>query len=75
MKQVLGEYFCAYQEVRMVEEARLEAKRRGATLIYRNENGGFSLELPDTPTTANPRLKKNRLCDKEKFIRCLLRVK
>ena len=58
LKHVLGEYFCAYQEVRLIEEARLEAKKRGATLIYRNEDGGFSLHLPDTPTTRNLRLKK-----------------
>ncbi len=49
---VLGEYLCAYQEVRLIDIANHSAKQQGAVLIYRDENGKFSLYLPETPHTA-----------------------
>lgn len=57
LKRVLGEYFCAYQEVRMIALAREQANREGAVLLYRDEDGLFALEHPDTPTMANRRLR------------------
>lgn len=52
LELVLGEYLCAYQEVRLIAIAKEKAEAEGAILIYRNEDGGFSLDLPATPTTA-----------------------
>ncbi len=65
LKLMLGEYLCAYHEVRLIAEAEQKAKSMGAVLIYRDEHGSFarnekgSIELnipPDTPHTANKRL-------------------
>lgn len=56
LKLVLGEYLCAYQEVRLIDKANRKAQKQGATLIYRDEDGEFSLYHPETPTTANKRL-------------------
>ncbi len=53
---ILEEYFCAYQEMRLITEAARIASERGEVLIYRDEDGGFSLEPPDTPSTRVSRL-------------------
>lgn len=58
LKSVLGEYLCAYQEVRLIELAEQQAADKGEVLIYRDEDGKFSLYHPDTPHIANDRLKK-----------------
>ena len=55
---LLGEYLCAYHEVRLIDEAREEAEKNGKILIYRDEDGKFSLKHPATPHTAVKRLHK-----------------
>lgn len=52
----LGDYLSAYNEVRLVEKAQNLARSQNSVLIYRDEDGNFSLDLADTPTTANKRL-------------------
>ncbi len=52
----LGDYLCAFNEVRLVDKAQNLAREQNSVLIYRDEDGYFSLELADTPTTANKRL-------------------
>ena len=56
LELMLGEYLCAYQEVRLIDKANRKAEKSGKVLIYRNENGKFSLYHPETPTTGNKRL-------------------
>ena len=56
LEKVLAEYLCAYQEVRMIDKARRKAEKSGAVLIYRDEDGKFSLYHPRTPHTANKSL-------------------
>lgn len=45
-KTLLGEALCSYQEVRLIDIARMEAERRGGVLIYRGVAGQFSREMP-----------------------------
>lgn len=52
----LGDYLCAFNEVRLVDKAQNLAREQNSILIYRDEDGYFSFELADTPTTANKRL-------------------
>ncbi|WP_131794165.1 hypothetical protein [Fluoribacter gormanii] len=52
----LGDYLSAFNEVRLVDKAQNLARKQNSVLIYRDENGYFSFDLPDTPTTANKRL-------------------
>jgi len=52
----LGDYLCAYNEVRLVAKAERLARTNNQVLIYRDENGFFSLNLPKTPSTASKRL-------------------
>lgn len=40
---LLTEHLISYQEVCLIEEARIAAEKSGSTLIYRSETGGFSL--------------------------------
>lgn len=56
IKAILGEYFCSYQEVRLIDIAADKAREQNAVLIYRDEDGLFCLTHPDTPTTKNTRL-------------------
>jgi hypothetical protein len=44
------------REVRLIHEAESAAHRSGKILIYRDEDGGFSLTPPVAPSTANKRL-------------------
>lgn len=48
LKAMLGEYLCAYHEVRLQEKAvgLLKDKHPGSVLIYRSEVGGFTLTRP-----------------------------
>ncbi|MDP3268880.1 MAG: hypothetical protein Q8M40_07505, partial [Legionella sp.] len=52
----LGDYLSAYNEVRLVAKAERLARTNNQVLIYRDENGFFSLNLPETPSTASKRL-------------------
>lgn len=52
----LGDYLCAFNEVRLVDKAQKLARAQNSVLIYRDEDGYFSFGLADTPTTANKRL-------------------
>ena len=52
LKSILGDYLCAYHEVRLIEEARKAAEAQGKILIYRDQDGLFSLDHPATPSTA-----------------------
>ncbi|WP_298624378.1 hypothetical protein [uncultured Legionella sp.] len=52
----LGDYLSAFNEVRLVDKAQNLAIAQNSVLIYRDENGYFSLDLSDTPSTANKRL-------------------
>ncbi len=56
LKRILGEYLCAFHEVKLLDQAKKMAEKLGKILIYRSEDGGFSLDVPDTPHTANTRL-------------------
>ncbi len=44
VKELLGEWLCAYHEVRLIDIAKTEAEKQGGVLIYRTING-FSLDL------------------------------
>lgn len=46
LKYLLGEYLCAFHEVRLIEKAKELAKEQGAILIYRDEYGQFCLQPP-----------------------------
>jgi hypothetical protein len=48
---LLGDYLSAFHEVRLIEKARSLAAAKGEILIYRNEDGLFSLNHPETPST------------------------
>jgi ankyrin repeat protein len=50
-KQILGEWLCAYHEVKLVEQMQKEANSRNGYLIYRGENGLFHASEPplDSP--------------------------
>jgi len=50
LETLLGQYLCAYQEVRLVEEARIKAKEQGAVLVYKDSKGQFQL----MPSSAIP---------------------
>lgn len=52
----LGDYLSAFNEVRLVDKAQKLARSQNSVLIYRDEEGYFSFDLADTPTTANKRL-------------------
>jgi hypothetical protein len=52
----LGDYLSAFNEVRLVDKAQNLARSQNSVLIYRDEDGYFSFDLADTPTTANKRL-------------------
>lgn len=58
LKKILGDYLCAYQEVRLIEEARKAAESQGKVLIYRDKDGLFSLDHPKTPSTRVAEQKK-----------------
>lgn len=45
-KFLLGEHLCAYHEACLIEDARLEARKRGGWLVYRDYLNGFSLVPP-----------------------------
>lgn len=46
-KFLLGEHLCAYHEACLIEDARLEARRRDGWLIYRDAYGGYGLVPPE----------------------------
>lgn len=52
-KQRLGEWLCSFHEVKMIELAREEARRRGGVLIYRGVGTSFSLSPPVYSVNAN----------------------
>lgn len=45
-KALLGEYLCAFHEVRLIEKAEQLAREQEAILIYRDEYGQFALQPP-----------------------------
>ena len=47
-KTLLTEHLINFQEVGLIEEARIAAERQGKVLLYRNSNGGFGLFPSET---------------------------
>ena len=67
---LLTEHLISYQEVCLIEEARVAAEKSGSTLIYRSETGGFSLfpcQLVTGNNTKNE-TQKSVVDAKEQFI-------
>jgi hypothetical protein len=52
LKQLLGEYLCAFYEVRLFNKAEELAREMGAILIYQDENG-FTLQPPDNAASGD----------------------
>lgn len=46
VKVLLGEYLCHYHQVRLMDRARQLAKEQEATLVFLDQYGNFSLDLP-----------------------------
>lgn len=51
VKILMGEYLCHYHQFRLIDQAAHEASKRGAVLIYVDEFGKLSLNLPPIPLT------------------------
>ena len=47
-KKILGEWLCAYHEVRLIEKARQSIEQKNGILIYRNEEGVFQFNAPSS---------------------------
>ncbi len=47
-KDLLTEHLINFQEVGLIEEARIAAEKQGKVLLYRNSNGGFGLFPSET---------------------------
>lgn len=52
-KFLLGEHLCAYHEACLIEDARLEARRRDGWLIYRDAYGGYGLVPPEISSASS----------------------
>ncbi len=53
LERILGEYFCGYQEARLIELAREQAHASGNVLIYRQNDGTFGFDVPKTVPPSN----------------------
>jgi ankyrin repeat protein len=69
-KTLLTEHLICFQEVGLIEEARIAAERQGKILLYRNSNGGFGLFPSETtePTRGKDRVRVEAAQEKRKQI-------
>lgn len=65
VKKLLGEWLCAYNEVKLIEMAMSEAYERGGVLIYRSING-FALESGESTPFHSSASKEDRAAATEK---------
>ena len=61
VKKLLGEWLCAFHEVRLIDVARNAAEMNGGILIYRDIHGNFSLDLTEATHfhSSTPEEKRN----------------
>ncbi len=67
-KILLTEHLINFQEVGLIEEARIAAEKQGKVLLYRNSNGGFGLFPSETtePTRGKDRVRVEAAQEKRK---------